>query len=83
MLEELDFKDLEGASIAKKRRAISLAYRRYSWYKDQKHLKKCAVVLHISYRDSVSGAHCFTWLGLSNPGCYIHYGDNKLLIALR
>ena len=45
MLEELDFEELEGASIAEKRRAINLAYRRYSWYKDQKYLKKCAVVL--------------------------------------
>src|SRR5690554_2199031 len=45
MLEELDFEELEGASIAEKRQAINLAYRRYSWYKDQKYLKKCAVVL--------------------------------------
>ena len=45
MLEELDFEELEGASIIEKRRAINLACRRYSWHKDRKYLKKCAIVL--------------------------------------
>lgn len=45
MLEELDFDELEGASIVEKRRAINLACRRYSWHKDRQYLKKCAIVL--------------------------------------
>lgn len=45
MLEELDFDELKGASIVEKRRAINLACRRYSWYKDRQYLKKCAIVL--------------------------------------
>ena len=45
MLEELDFEELEGASIVEKRRAINLACRRYAWHKDLQYLKKCALVL--------------------------------------
>lgn len=39
MVENLDFDELEGASITEKRRAINLAYRRHSWLQDKQHLK--------------------------------------------
>lgn len=44
MLEELDFDELQGASIVEKRRAINLAYRRYAWFKDRRYLKRCSIV---------------------------------------
>lgn len=48
MDQNLDFDELEGASITEKRRAIDLAYRRYSWWKDKQYMKKCFVVLTLA-----------------------------------
>lgn len=45
MVENLDFDELDGASIAEKRRAINLAYRRYSWLRDKQYLKECTAVV--------------------------------------
>lgn len=44
-IENLDFDELEGASITEKRRAVNLAYPRYSWLRDKQYLKECTAVV--------------------------------------